>query len=56
MRNCCLWESTENSYRDKSGRVFMISMATEETTITSRSQWAKIPYFYVVVDWYPKEP
>jgi len=54
--NCCLWESTENSYRDKDGRVFMISMATEENIITSRSQWAQIPYFYVVVQWDSQEP
>lgn len=55
-RNCCVWESTENFYRDKRSRAFVISMATEETTISSRDQWPKIDYFYVVVDWYRDEP
>lgn len=55
-RNCCVWESTDNFYRDKQGRAFVISMATEETTISSREQWPKIDYFYVIVDWYQEEP
>jgi hypothetical protein len=56
QRTCCLWESTRNSYRDRRGRLFVISMATEETTIDSRSEWAKIPYFYVTVDLYRDDP
>jgi Domian of unknown function (DUF4952) len=54
--NCCLWESTDNFYRDKEGRAFMLSMSTQETIISSRNQWAKIAYFYVLVDWYRDEP
>jgi hypothetical protein len=53
---CCVWESAKNSYRDKNGRLFMISMSTEETTISSRNQWARVDYFYVIVDWYQDEP
>ncbi len=55
-RNCCVWESTDNSYRDREGRAFRISMSTEETTISRRNQWAKITYFYVIVDWYRDDP
>lgn len=55
-RNCCVWESTDNFYRDQQGRAFTISMATEETTVSSRNQWAKIAYFYVTMDWYRDEP
>jgi len=56
QRTCCLWESAQNSYRDKQGRLFVISMSTEETTIDSRNQWAKIPYFYVKMDRYREDP
>ena len=37
-RNCCLWESTDNSYRDEEGRGFRISMSTDETRISNRNQ------------------
>ena len=55
-RTCCVWESTQNSYRDEQGRLFLISMSTEETTIDSRDRWARIHYFYVKVSRYPEEP
>jgi hypothetical protein len=56
QRTCCLWESAQNSYRDKRGQLFVISMSTEETTVDSRSWWAKIPYFYVKVYRYREDP
>jgi len=55
-RTCCVWESTENSYRDRKARLYTITMSTEENVIGSRSQWPKIPYFYVTVDQYQEEP
>src|SRR5260370_40870057 len=39
LRTCCVWESVNNSYRDKQARLFVISMSTEETTVGSRKQW-----------------
>lgn len=51
--HCCLWESGETFYRHKQGRAFTISMSSEETIITRRKQWAKIPYFYVFATWFP---
>ena len=55
-RTCCLWESTENSSRDKDGRSVVITMATEETTVDRREDWGKIPYFYVTVNLYREDP
>ena len=56
QRTCCLWESTENSFRDKAGRSHVITMATEETTIDRREEWGKIPYFHVTVNLYREDP
>ena len=55
-RTCCVWESTQNSYRDDRLGLLLISMSTEETTVTSKSQWPKIRYFYVTVARYTEEP
>lgn len=52
QRNCCLWETTQNAYRDDRMGNFVISMATGETLVSSASGWARIPYFYVKVDRY----
>jgi hypothetical protein len=53
---CCLWESVNNSYRDRQSRLFTISMETEETTVASRAKWRDIPYFHVTVNLYPEAP
>ena len=55
-RTCCIWESTENSYRDTVGRPLVITISTEETTIDTREAWGKIPYFYVTVNRYREDP
>ena len=33
-RTCCLWESVENSFRATAGRLFLITMSSEETRST----------------------
>jgi hypothetical protein len=55
-RTCCVWESTENSFRSKEGRLFVIAMATEETKIDRREEWSKIPSFTVTVNLYREDP
>jgi hypothetical protein len=55
-RTCCLWESTENSFRDKAGRSHVMTMGTEETTIDRREDWGRIPYFHVTVNLYREDP
>jgi uncharacterized protein DUF4952 len=55
-RTCCVWESVENSFRDKNGRLFVIAMATEDTKIDQREEWGKIPYFFVTVNLYRDDP
>jgi hypothetical protein len=55
-RTCCLWESVENSFRDKSGKLYVLTMSSEETTIDTREEWAKIPYFFVTVNLYREDP
>lgn len=55
-RTCCVWESMDNSYRDKHAQFFVISVSTDETTIDSRDHWVEIPYFYVTVYRYGEAP
>jgi hypothetical protein len=55
-RTCCVWESTENSFRDKNGRLFVIAMATEETKVDRREDWSTIPAFTVTVSLYRDDP
>lgn len=55
-RTCCVWESTQNSFRDKRTRIFVISVSTDETTVDRRDHWAGISYFYVKVDRYSDAP
>jgi len=56
QRTCCLWESTDNAQRDANGKSLSITMASEETTVTDRREWAKIPYFYIEIKRYDREP
>jgi hypothetical protein len=56
QRTCCTWETTENSYRTADGQLFVISMATEETTVDARSRWPEIPDFYVTVQQFRDTP
>jgi hypothetical protein len=56
QRTCCIWESVKNPFEDRSGQRLEITMATEETTIDKKKQWAKIPYFYVKVYRYRELP
>ena len=56
QRTCCVWESAQDSLRDKEGRLLVLEMATEETTIDTRSPWAEIPYFPVTVTRHGEEP
>jgi hypothetical protein len=55
-RTCCVWESMQNSFRDKRGRIFVIAVSTDETKVDRRDHWAAISYFYVKVDRYLKAP
>lgn len=55
-RVCCIWESTENSYQDEKDELFVISMSTDETLIAKKSDWSRIPFFYVKVDRFREDP
>jgi hypothetical protein len=55
-RTCCVWESMENSYRDKGHHLLIITMATEETLVDKREEWGKIPYFQVTVSRFLDDP
>lgn len=56
QRTCCSWESSENSYRDNNNRLFVISIAAEETTVDKKEQWDKVPYFYIKATLYREDP
>ena len=53
---CCVWESADNSWRDERKRQFTISMSTEDTKVDKREDWAKLDYFYIVLDLFRDDP
>jgi len=55
-RTCCVWESTQNFYRDANEQASEISMATEETLLDKRDQWPKIDFFYVTIHRFMDDP
>ncbi|MBP0017478.1 MAG: DUF4952 domain-containing protein [Cyanobacteria bacterium SBLK] len=63
---CCGWEPIFKkgdvntlglgNYRDKNGIDFEISMYSEETIITDRQEWDKIPEFRIYVSMFLENP
>lgn len=63
---CCGWEQVrriENtnspgygSFRDSRGYKYQVTMFSQETLITERSDWHNIPFFYVDVTLYLEQP
>lgn len=47
--SCCQWDSPPTYFKAPDGQEFMISMASVETKIRSRSAWHKIPRFDISV-------
>ena len=49
---CCGWEPSEGGRGSltASGRLFSITMYSDETLIDTREKWNEIPNFYVVVE------
>ncbi len=56
VRTCCVWESTQNSYRDKEDRLFSITITTGENTVTNKADWPKISWFFVIVQRFRADP
>jgi hypothetical protein len=50
QRSCCQWDSAPVSFKSGSGKDYIVSMTSEDTKISTRAQWRKIPHFQVVVD------
>ncbi|MCP3751719.1 DUF4952 domain-containing protein [Pseudomonas sp. SBB6] len=54
---CCMWDSFRHFHRDRqSGIGYEILMASEETPINERTQWAQIGFFYITVSVNTLEP
>lgn len=56
VRTCCVWESMQNSYRDKADRLFSITITTGENTVTNKADWPKISWFFVKVQRFREDP
>ena len=54
-RSCCLWDSPASQYRDSIGRDFLISMVSEETMVSSRSEWPRIIVFEITVETFTED-
>ncbi|AZZ75456.1 MULTISPECIES: DUF4952 domain-containing protein [unclassified Pseudomonas] len=56
-RACCVWDSTQNGFRDPAtGINYLISIGSEETEVRQRESWAKINRFTIQVDAYAEDP
>ncbi|MEN5199665.1 DUF4952 domain-containing protein [Pseudomonas wadenswilerensis] len=54
---CCMWDSFRHFHRaPQSGIGYEILMASEETPVNQRSQWAQIEFFYITVSVDTLEP
>ncbi len=52
---CCGWESTPHSWVDD-GHAWNLVFASEETLLSARAQWARIPTFHIRVEQYTEDP
>lgn len=54
-RSCCAWDAAPAGFSDAAGRSFLITMASGETTISTRAGWPEIGAFYVTVQMMTEE-
>ena len=54
-RICCYWGAAPRPYRDRKGRAFTITLASEETVIGTRAAWRRIPTFEIAVETFTEE-
>ncbi|MBP2301931.1 DUF4952 domain-containing protein [Azospirillum picis] len=54
-RVCCQWSSRPTQFTGKAGAEFSITMSSGETIVGSRSEWASIPRFEIVVETFTEE-
>ena len=54
-RSCCIWDSPASQFRDSLGRDFLISMGSEETFVSRRSEWHRIAVFAITVETFTEE-
>lgn len=56
-RACCVWDSTQNGFRDPAtGINYLISIGSEETEVRQRESWTRINRFTIQVDAYAEDP
>lgn len=48
-RSCCQWDAPERQFTGARGRVFMLTMGSDETTVSRRAQWNLIHNFEITV-------
>ncbi|WP_263911849.1 DUF4952 domain-containing protein [Achromobacter sp. 79A6] len=54
---CCGWQTPPQFWRDlRTGEGYTIGFGSEETLLSSRSQWSQIPSFHIRVERYTEEP
>jgi hypothetical protein len=55
---CCGWENARGGYGrlTKDAEEYSVSMCSDESLYSSRSEWFKIPLFYVVVEFFLEVP
>ncbi|MDR0439475.1 MAG: DUF4952 domain-containing protein, partial [Candidatus Accumulibacter sp.] len=56
---CCGWENAHGGYgilTKEDAEEYVVSMCSEESLYSSRSEWFLIPWFYVTVEFFLEEP
>ncbi|CAB3865991.1 DUF4952 domain-containing protein [Achromobacter deleyi] len=54
---CCGWQTPPQFWRDpRAGDEYTIGFGSEETLLSSRSQWDQIPSFHIRIERYTEEP
>ena len=54
-RACCIWETSRGNFKGREGSEYEVSMAAE-TTIRSRRDLPKVPFFHLTVTHYLRNP
>lgn len=54
-RSCCIWDSPASQFHDSMGRDFLISMVSEESLVSSRSEWGRIAVFVITVETFTED-
>ena len=54
-RSCCQWDAPGRQFTGARGRAFMLTMGSDETTVSRRTRWGLIRSFEITVITFTEE-